>query len=91
MKRTIDHHQGVTDGTKDVLVHPYALEWQALHTRDLRDVALAIGRDMDLVRTPAEEVVSDWIGAVQWMAAYAERIAQNADKDAAALRKGGAA
>ncbi|MBB2170454.1 hypothetical protein HLH36_19335 [Gluconacetobacter aggeris] len=69
----------------------YALDWQAVHTRDLRDIALAIGRDMDLVRTPAEEVVSDWIGAVQWLAAYADRIARNADKDAASLRKGGAA
>ncbi|WP_041249569.1 hypothetical protein [Gluconacetobacter diazotrophicus] len=91
MKRTIDHRLSAANGAKDVLAHPYALEWQAIHTRDLRDVALAIGRDMDLVRTPTEEMVSDWIGAVQWMAAYAERIAQNADKDAAALRKGGAA
>lgn len=69
----------------------YALDWQAVHARDLRDIARAIGRDMDLVRTPTEEVVSDWIGAVQWLAAYADRIAGNADKDAAGLRKGGAA
>lgn len=68
-----------------------ALDRQTFHTRDLRDIALAIGRDMNLVQDVPEGTVSEWHGALLWLAAYAERIAEVAERDAEALRKGGAA
>ncbi|MFT8643206.1 hypothetical protein [Gluconacetobacter sp.] len=69
----------------------YALDRQTFHTRDLRDIALAIGRDMNLVQDAPESTVSEWHGALLWLAAYAERIAEVAERDAEAQRKGGAA
>ncbi|MBB2170020.1 hypothetical protein HLH36_16980 [Gluconacetobacter aggeris] len=68
-----------------------ALDRQTFHTRDLRDIALAIGRDMNLVQDAPEDTVSEWHGALLWLAAYAERIAEVAERDAESLRKGGAA
>ncbi|GBR09484.1 hypothetical protein GLI01_23650 [Gluconacetobacter liquefaciens] len=68
-----------------------SLDRQTFHTRDLRDIALAIGRDMNLVQDAPEDTVSEWHGALLWLAAYAERIAEVAERDAEALRKGGAA
>lgn len=68
-----------------------ALEWQAFHMRRVKEVAATLSHDMELSPNPDESDVTLWRATISWLALYAGKLADVADKDASSpMMKGGA-